>query len=112
MRAAGSRARPTIIDGGLQARLGFRNLSTERYFSPAFHRLELERLWPRVWHVAGRATDLQKAGDYLTYELGADSVLCVRQDDGGLRAFHNVCVHRGRRLREPGVGTARSFRCG
>jgi phenylpropionate dioxygenase-like ring-hydroxylating dioxygenase large terminal subunit len=96
----------------LQAQLGFANLSTDRYFSPAFQRLEWERLWPRVWHVAGRATDLQKPGDYFTYEFGADSVLCVRQDDGGVRAFHNVCLHRGRRLRDPGWGTVGSFRCG
>ena len=105
-------SRPTIIDSGLQARLGFANLSTERYVSPEFQRLEWERLWPRVWHIAGRATDLQKPGDYLTYEIGLRSVLCVRQDDGAIRAFHNVCRHRGRRLREPGAGTARSFRCG
>ncbi len=105
-------ARPTIIDGGWQARLGFGNIATERYYSPEFRQLELERLWPRVWHVAGRATDLQKPGDYLTYEFGAESVLCVRQDDGGVRAFHNACIHRGRRLREPGMGSVHSFRCG
>lgn len=105
-------ARPTIIDGGYQQRLGFPDIPTERYYSPAFRQLELERLWPRVWHVAGRATDLVKPGDYLTYEFGRESVLCVRQDDGGVRAFHNVCIHRGRRLREPGSGNARTFRCG
>ena len=87
-------SRPTIIDGGLQARLGFGSLSTERYVSPAFQRLEWERLWPRAWHVAGRATDLRQPGDYLTYELGSCSVLCVRQDDGGLRTFHNVVCER------------------
>ncbi len=105
-------SRPTIIDGGGQERLGCRNIPADRYYSPAFRELELERLWPRVWHVAGRATDLHKAGDYLTYEFGSESVLCVRQDDGKIRAFHNVCVHRGRRLREPGIGNARTFRCG
>ncbi|MBX3026416.1 aromatic ring-hydroxylating dioxygenase subunit alpha [bacterium] len=103
--------RPIIVDGGLQARLGSGNLSTERYVSPAYHRLELERLWPRVWHVAGRATDLQNPGDYFTYEFGPESVLCVRQDDGSVRAFHNICVHRGRRLRDPGSGTVQRFRC-
>lgn len=105
-------SRPTIIDGGSQARLGFGNIPTDRYSSPAFRQLEWERLWPRVWHVAGRATDLQNPGDYLTYEFGFESVLCVRQADGTVRAFHNVCRHRGRRLREPGLGSARTFRCG
>lgn len=105
-------SRPTIIDDGLQERLGFGGVSTDRYVSPAFQRLEWERLWPRVWHVAGRATDLRQPGDYLTYEFGPWSVLCVRQEDGALRAFHNVCRHRGRRLREPGSGTVRTFRCG
>ncbi len=105
-------SRPTIIDGGCQERLGFRNIPADRYYSPAYRQLELERLWPRVWHVAGRATDLEKPGDYLTYEFGAESVLCVRQEDGTVRAFHNACRHRGRRLREPGLGNASSFRCG
>jgi phenylpropionate dioxygenase-like ring-hydroxylating dioxygenase large terminal subunit len=105
-------SRPTIIDGGWQQRLGFRNIPADRYYSPKFRDLEWKRLWPRVWHVAGRATDLQNAGDYLTYDFGPESVLCVRQDDGTIRAFHNVCIHRGRRLREPGRGNVGSFRCG
>jgi phenylpropionate dioxygenase-like ring-hydroxylating dioxygenase large terminal subunit len=56
------------------------------------------------------SSDLPAPGSYFTFEIGSESLLIVRQPQG-LRAFHNVCLHRGRRLREPGMGRARSFEC-
>ena len=82
----------------------------ERYTSAEYLRAEGEHLWPRVWLMAGLSTDLPSPGCYLTFELGMESVLVVRQQEG-VRAFHNVCMHRGRRLCEPGMGRAESFRC-
>lgn len=90
----------------------------EAYVSPEYARAEVERLWRKVWLQAGREEDLSAPGRFLTYEIGPDSVIVVRQPDGGLRAFHNVCPHRGRRLVDtpPGkrnaTGEARSFICG
>ena len=81
-----------------------------RYLDPAFLRLELDRIFARTWLLAGPAADLDQPGAYFTFELGDESVLVVRDADG-VKAFHNVCAHRGRRLREPGIGHARSFRC-
>lgn len=83
----------------------------ERYTSEAFARLERERLWPRVWLLAALERDLASSGDYATFEIGAESALIVRQPDGAIRAHHNVCMHRGNRLCEPGRGTARLFVC-
>jgi phenylpropionate dioxygenase-like ring-hydroxylating dioxygenase large terminal subunit len=83
----------------------------QRYTSPEFARLERERLWPRVWLLAGFERDLSEPGDYLTYEIGSESVLVVRQRGGEIEAFHNVCMHRGNRLREPGLGRASAFAC-
>jgi phenylpropionate dioxygenase-like ring-hydroxylating dioxygenase large terminal subunit len=85
-------------------------IAKERYTSPDYLRAELQHLWPRVWLMAGLSSDLPAEGSYFTFEIGADSVLVVRQQQG-VRAFHNVCLHRGRRLREPGMGRARSFAC-
>lgn len=82
----------------------------ERYTSAHYLRAELEHLWPRVWLMAGLSSDLPAAGSYFTFEIGSESLLVVRQEQG-VRAFHNVCLHRGRRLREPGMGRARSFPC-
>lgn len=85
-------------------------IASERYTSPQYLRAELEHLWPRVWLAAGLARDLGAEGSYCTFEIGAESILVVRQAQG-LAAFHNVCLHRGRRLRDPGRGRARAFAC-
>ena len=72
----------------------------ERYVSPEFVDLEMERLWPRVWQVACREEELAGPGTFVEYGIGDQSVLIVRGEDGAVRAFHNACVHRGTRLVE------------
>jgi len=49
-------------------------------------------------------------GDYIVYENAGRSYVVTRQDDGSVRAFHNVCLHRGRKLRTQD-GTADQFQC-
>jgi phenylpropionate dioxygenase-like ring-hydroxylating dioxygenase large terminal subunit len=82
-----------------------------RYTSADFARLEWERMWTRVWLLAGRESDAPAPGDYFTFDIGPESVLVIRQPDGSLAARYNVCMHRGNRLREPGRGHASEFRC-
>jgi phenylpropionate dioxygenase-like ring-hydroxylating dioxygenase large terminal subunit len=83
----------------------------ERYVSADFARLEWEHMWQRVWLLAGRESDVRHAGDYCTFEIGCESVLIIRQRDGSLRAFANVCMHRGNRLCEPGRGHVAQLTC-
>lgn len=85
-------------------------IAKERYTSPEYLRAELEHVFPNSWLMAGFAADLPGPGSYFTFEIGSESILVVRQAEG-VRAFHNVCLHRGRRLRELGIGRARSFPC-
>ncbi len=92
--------------------LGTAPIPKSRYTSRDFMALEWERLWKRVWLMAGRASDAPSPGDYFTFEIGPESVLVIRQPDGSLAARYNVCMHRGNRLREPGRGHAESFTCG
>jgi nitrite reductase/ring-hydroxylating ferredoxin subunit len=80
----------------------------ERYTSRAFAELELERLWSKVWQVAGREEEMPRAGDYMEYEIGDESILLVRGGDGRVCGFHNSCLHRGTRL----ASGAGSFRDG
>ena len=70
----------------------------ERYYFPAFAQLEAERMWPKVWQVACTVDHVAEPGDYFEYRCGLYSVLVVRGDDGILRAFQNVCRHRGNSL--------------
>jgi phenylpropionate dioxygenase-like ring-hydroxylating dioxygenase large terminal subunit len=85
-------------------------LAKQRYLSPDVLRLELERVFGRTWHLAGPAADLERPGDYFTFDIGGQSAIVVRTADG-VRAMHNVCLHRGRSLCEPGRAHAQSFRC-
>ena len=79
-------------------------IPVEAYVSRDYARAERDRLWRKVWLQAGRVEDLPEPGNYITYDIMDDSVLIVRGDDGQLRAFHNVCTHRGRRLVDTPAG--------
>ena len=61
-------------------------------------RLELERIVLPSWQIVCHVNSIPRSGDYVTLDVGADSVLVLRDRDGGIRAFHNVCRHRGARL--------------
>jgi nitrite reductase/ring-hydroxylating ferredoxin subunit len=89
--------------------LGTADIPTERYVSQAWHDLEMERMWKRVWQVACREEDIPVVGDNIVYEIGDVSLIVVRTSEG-VRAFHNSCLHRGRPLRTE-AGNVREFRC-
>jgi phenylpropionate dioxygenase-like ring-hydroxylating dioxygenase large terminal subunit len=89
---------------------GSESLATGRYTSAEFKKLEDEKLWPNVWQFAAREEDMLGKGDYIVYENAGRSYIVTRQDDGSVRAFHNVCLHRGRKLRTKD-GTADHFQC-
>lgn len=91
--------------------LGYDLIPKSRYTSEDYMRLEWERMWTKVWLLAGFAQDLAEPGDYICTEIGRESVLVVRQDDGGVKAFFNVCMHRGNRVVAEGIDNAESFKC-
>ena len=84
----------------------------ERYISPAFARLEVDRMWPRVWQQACTVDHVAEPGDYFEYRCGPYSVLIVRGDDGELRAFQNACRHRGNTLCTGAGSSLRELKCG
>jgi phenylpropionate dioxygenase-like ring-hydroxylating dioxygenase large terminal subunit len=68
------------------------------YRSSELNRLELERVLMPSWQIVCHINSISKAGDYETFDLGPESVLVLRDRDGSIRAFHNVCRHRGARI--------------
>ncbi|HMP55231.1 MAG TPA: aromatic ring-hydroxylating dioxygenase subunit alpha [Novosphingobium sp.] len=70
----------------------------EAFISREYAEAEPDRLWSKVWQQAGRVEELKQVGDYITYNICHDSILIVRDTPDSLKAFHNVCPHRGRRL--------------
>jgi phenylpropionate dioxygenase-like ring-hydroxylating dioxygenase large terminal subunit len=94
--------------------LGWEPIDPRRYTSRDFQRLEWEKIWTKVWLLGGRELDIPEPGDFIVTDIGPESILIVRQKDGRIRAFYNVCQHRGNRLRPCGLGTtgeALSFKC-
>ncbi|MDE0269757.1 MAG: aromatic ring-hydroxylating dioxygenase subunit alpha, partial [Gammaproteobacteria bacterium] len=70
---------------------GHARLDPARYHSEAFMALEWERLWTRVWLIAGVESDIPEPGDYLLYRIRHEEIICVRQADGSVKAMYNVC---------------------
>ena len=101
----------TPVDKAADPELGHDIIPAERYFSPEFMAQEWQHIWTKVWLLGGRSDDIPEAGDYICTELGKESVLLVRQADGTVAGFHNVCLHRGNRLRPEGLGNTDVFRC-
>jgi choline monooxygenase len=86
-------------------------IPASRYTSVDFAALEAERLWPRVWQVACTLDHLAQPGDAVDCRLGALSAVVVRDGDGVLRAFQNVCRHRGNTLCEGTQHGLSELRC-
>ena len=73
-------------------------ISPDRYFSKEFMDQEWEKVWTKTWQIACLERELGKKGDYTTTSLGHERILCVHGEDGKIRAFYNVCQHRGLEL--------------
>lgn len=93
--------------------LGTGPASIESYISPEYFELERERIFRRVWLNVGRVEEIPQAGDYFVQDLavGNTSILVVRGQDGVVRAFHNVCKHRGNKLVWHGSGSCQKLTC-
>lgn len=73
-------------------------LPIEAYTSPEWYNKEMELIFGKVWQFAGLIEDVDNPGDYITIQAGNDNILVVRGRDQRLRAFHNICRHRGTQL--------------
>lgn len=87
-------------------------LPAEAYISEEYARAEGDKLWSKVWQHAGRVEEIPEVGSFITYEVGRDSILIVRTAPDTIKAYHNVCSHRGRQLIDtpPGANGARGKR--
>ncbi|HZX68241.1 MAG TPA: aromatic ring-hydroxylating dioxygenase subunit alpha [Candidatus Elarobacter sp.] len=88
------------IDAFVRARVagGARALDARWYRSPDVVARERERIFARDWICAGRLERLERDGDFITADVAGESLIVVRGADARVRAFYNVCRHRGTRL--------------
>ncbi|NMI55630.1 MULTISPECIES: SRPBCC family protein [Streptomyces] len=99
--------------------LGTSPVNYEDSIDPAYYEAEREAVFKRTWLNVGRVEQVPKPGHYFTKELAAagTSLIIVRGRDQQIRAFHNVCRHRGNKLvwndfpGEEVKGTCRQFTC-
>ena len=84
-----------------------RGLPAWTYRSPALLALERDNLFLTHWQVAGHECDLPSPGDWLSFDMLGERAVVVRSQDGALRAFHNICRHRGSRLVDGAQGQCR-----
>ena len=75
-----------------------RTLPARFYTDPEIFRREMEAIYFAGWIYGGREEDLAEPGDYFLLELAGESLVVLRDHDGALRGFYNVCRHRGTRL--------------
>src|SRR5450755_896493 len=73
-------------------------LPARYYYDRAVFDQEKSNVFLKSWHLVAHVNELRDCGSYVTFEVFDQSVLVVRGRDGEIRAFHNVCQHRGNRL--------------
>ena len=86
-------------------------LPREFYVGTDVFNADLDRIWRRHWLYAGHACQLPNAGDWMTWNVGSDTIVITRGADGDVRAFHNSCRHRGARLCNGEHGNSRLLVC-
>src|SRR5580692_8679797 len=86
-------------------------LEREFYCSQEDYRIDLDMIWYRDWLFVGHDCEVLNPGNYFTAQIGDYPVVVLRDRDGGLRAFHNTCRHRGSRICSALRGTSPRLVC-
>jgi choline monooxygenase len=86
-------------------------LDPRLYVDPDGLAHEQQAIFARSWQLAGHVADLATPGRFVTAQIGSESAIAIRGEDGELRAFRNVCRHRASRLREGRGDCGKALRC-
>lgn len=101
----------TTTLAGLPATTPGYSLPADYYLAPDVFAMDLDRVFATSWLFVGATAELPNAGDTLAWTVGRDSVLLSRDESGRIRAYHNVCRHRGCRLQPDGRDSVRAVVC-
>jgi glycine betaine catabolism A len=77
------------------------------YVDPAIFELERQKIFFKSWYYVGREEQIAAPGQWFTIDVAGESVIVMRNDDGALQAFYNVCRHRGSRLCDEAAGQSK-----
>src|ERR1700722_5830755 len=81
------------------------------YTDPAIFEKEIDKIFSRGWVYVGHASEIHRPGDFRVTDIGHQSVIMVRDDDGQVRLLMNRCAHRANAVCQVERGNAKTFRC-
>lgn len=99
------------IESLLCQRQAGHTLPAQLYISQAAYLADCDAIFAKHWIAVGVDCDVEEPGDVIAIEIGTSSIVIVRDDDMNIRAFHNVCSHRGSRLVPPGRSVVGKLVC-
>ncbi|AIY40619.1 Benzoate 1,2-dioxygenase [Collimonas arenae] len=99
------------IQSLIAERLPGHSLDAPFYLSPEIFDLDIREIFSKHWIHVAVEPDIPEPGDYVTVEIGLNSIVVVRDDDMAVRAYHNVCRHRGARLCSEHKGSVGNLVC-
>jgi phenylpropionate dioxygenase-like ring-hydroxylating dioxygenase large terminal subunit len=108
---AGDFKAPPFLPRARTKGLGLERLDGERYLTKEFMQAEWDHIWTKTWQLVARVEDFPEPGAFVVHELGKESFLFVKGDDGEIRGFYNICQHRGNRLCQAESGVLDAFSC-
>src|SRR5437764_5090298 len=88
-----------------------RTIPSSWYFDAEIYAAECRQVFGNTWQTVGRADQVAESGSFLTADLAGEPILVVRDDQGTLRAFHNVCRHRAAQVINLPEGKLAKLRC-
>ena len=101
---------PPVLRYDVNDNLGTGRLDVERFTSREYHDREVTKMWRHVWQFVCRTDHIPEPGDHITYDIADDKFIIMRTETGEIKALSNVCLHRGRALRQEG-GRVNQLRC-
>ena len=92
---------------------GAHTLERDFYTSSTILNQEYKKIFQSQWTCAGRSEELSAVGQYKTINIGDESVIIIKDEEGIIRAHYNVCRHRGTRICiEKNGNFSKSIQCG
>ena len=102
---------PVEVEALVKSREVGYSLEAPFYTSQEVFDLDVEAIFAKHWLFSAAEAEIPEAGDYVTVDIGPYSVIILRDDDEEIRAFHNVCRHRGSRLLKDPCGEIGNIVC-
>src|ERR1700739_1345958 len=81
-----------------------KSLPQKYFIAPELFAAEQKNIFSKEWLLVGHQSQLGSPGDYIVQDLNRESIIVIRDKDEEIRAFYNVCRHRGTRLKEDRCG--------